>query len=91
MKYHTDALLGTRYQVAEVHSLLVEIKNWLLTCIDILLCCDTNDGLPYFVVGHLRTNKMKYSAYDYASTAILLYTATNNIHRERSHCFPKSK
>jgi hypothetical protein len=50
-----------------------------------------NDGLSYFVLGTLRMNKKKYSVYGHASTAVLSYTAKNNIHRERSHCLPKSK
>jgi hypothetical protein len=36
-------------------------------------------------------NKRIYSVYGYASTAVLLNTAGNNIHREHNHCFPKSK
>jgi hypothetical protein len=36
-------------------------------------------------------NKRRYSVYGYVSTAVLLYTAENNIHREHNHCVPKSK
>jgi hypothetical protein len=36
-------------------------------------------------------NKRKYSVYGYASTAVLLNPAENNIFRERNHCLPKSK